>query len=119
MSNLAISLWLADVCGNLQPGLMIPACILFAFASILQLVWEVAGIKAPIPRIARVGFILAPAVFGFALFLPSEATVKQMIAATYAERILTSPQIASIADPGVQLIKEYIESELKRLRGKP
>jgi hypothetical protein len=48
--------------------------------------------------------------------LPERATVKQMIAATYAEQVLTSKAVVDIANPAAMLMKEYIEAELKRLR---
>jgi len=54
----------------------------------------------------------------FAALIPSTTAIKQMVGVTYAETIIRSPQMSDLTTPAMELAKEYMQSELKKLRAR-
>jgi len=123
MTDLAYALWLSDLCGSVATVLILGGIGIGLSAACIRggiLIYnsdiDKEDDKAQMPSFCRWGLVVAPALIFLGALLPERATVKQMIAATYAEQVLTSKAVVDIANPAAMLMKEYIEAELKRLR---
>jgi CHASE1-domain containing sensor protein len=126
MTNLAMSLWLASITGSLREIFLVAGVVGFIASAIVSIIWT-AVVNEGKPRaepfeypplILRRLLYTLPVVVIVGALLPSTTTVKQMIGVTYAERLLTDPKISQLADPAADLVKEYLQQQLKQLRSR-
>lgn len=126
MTDLALALWAASISGTLREMFFVMGVITLLISSIGYAITfaiinedheEGEPWSLP-PTFVKYTIIGSAALLIVGAILPSSTTVKQMVGVTYAEKLLTHPDIRQLADPATALVKEYLEQELKNLRKK-
>jgi len=117
MNTLSWMIYISEFVGNLQSTLTVITFISFILAFLVTLHYSMESddnrktcikfIKILYTTIIVCAFLL--------LFIPSKQTFMMIVASEYGEKVIENKKVQDIANPAMDLLKAWIDSETKKL----
>jgi len=115
MSSLPYILYLNNVLNNIH-GLCVIVGIFGAILSSFAIVFGLLENETDIINIGKRIFIVVCVCSGLSILIPDQKTMMVMVATSYTNSFLNDEKVQGVVDPGINLLKAWIEDETKKLK---